>query len=109
MPIDPLVLSSITAAVTVLSENFAKGLAGEAGKATWSNIKSLFGWHTDPPIAEIPEKVAGGLEASPDVTEKLLELLKSEPTGAASSLVQNLTVIGGKVVIAGNVQNMTVN
>ncbi len=107
MFIDPVVLSSITAAVTLLSQDYAKGIAGEAGKATWTSIKALFGWNSDPAVAEIPEKIAEGLSASPEITGQLVELLKQEPTCVASSLVQNLTITGGKVVFAHVIQNLT--
>jgi len=107
MLIDPIALASITSAVTLLGHEYAKGIAGEAGKATWTQIKSLFDWHTDPPVAEIPEKVAGALTASPETAGKLVEILKSQPPGAVSSLVQNLTITGGKVIFAQTVQNIT--
>ncbi len=107
MFIDPVVLSSITAAVSLLSYEYTKGLAGEAGKTTWKSITALFGWHSDPSIADIPVKVADGLRASPENMEKLVELLKRQPTGVASSLVQNVTITGGKVVIAKTVHNLT--
>jgi len=107
MLIDPVALSYITNAVTLLAPEYAKGLAGEAGKATWTGIKALLGWQSDPPAAEIPERVAAGLSNSPEVTEKLLALIKQSSIEPAASLVQNLTITGGKVVIAQTIQNLT--
>jgi hypothetical protein len=108
MVIDPVVLSSITAAVTALATDYAKGLGGEAAKSTWTAIKSLFGWTSDPAPVEIPEKVASALTVSPDVAPKVVDLLKSSQSGTASALVGNLVVsVGGKVVIAQSIQNLT--
>jgi hypothetical protein len=104
--IDPVVLSSITAAVSQLGSEFAKGVANEAGKSTWASIKKLFGWETDPLVAEIPEKVARALTVSPHTSEKVLQFLKHSEIGEASSLVGKLEVSGGKVVIADSIQNL---
>ena len=106
MMLDPVVLSSLTTAVAFVGQEFAKGVSGEAGKATWNGIKHLFGWYTDPPLAEIPTKVAEGLSHSPEISEKLLELLKQDRLGPAASLVQSVTVTGGKVVFAQKVDTL---
>src|ERR1035437_4339103 len=66
MSITPVALASITAAVSVLGTEYLKGIATDEGKGTWSGIKALFGWTSDPAPAEIPEKVATALTASPD-------------------------------------------
>lgn len=107
MMIDPVVLSSITAAVSALATDYAKGLGGEAAKSTWASIKSLFGWGSDPELAEIPEKVANTLTVSPEVVPTAVELLKSSQSGPVSGLVRNLVVNGGKVAIINYVQNLT--
>lgn len=106
MLIDPVALASITAAVSVLGNEYLKGFASEAGKGTWSGVKALFGWTSDPAPAEIPEKVATALTASPDIAEKLLELLKSSQTGTATAMVGKLEVNGGKVVIANTITTL---
>jgi hypothetical protein len=103
MSITPVELASISAAVSVLGNEYLKGIATEAGKSTWSSIKALFGWTSDPAPAEIPEKVATALTASPDITEKLLELLKSNQTGTATSMVGKIEASGGKVVVANTI------
>jgi hypothetical protein len=41
MSIHPVVLSSLTAAVSVLGTDYLKGVGSEAGKATWTGIKTL--------------------------------------------------------------------
>jgi hypothetical protein len=103
---DPLVLSSLTAAVSVLGNEYLKGIATDAGKNTWSAIKSLFAWTSDPSPTEIAEKVANAVATSPEMIGKLLQLLKSSQAGAATSLVEKLEVNGGKVVLAGTINDL---
>jgi hypothetical protein len=100
---DPISLASLTAAVSVLGNELLKGMATEAGKSAWTGIKTLFEWTSDPVPAEIPEKVAAALTTSPDIAEKLLELLKSNQTGTATAMVAGLEVHGGKVIIANTI------
>jgi hypothetical protein len=105
--LDPIVLSSITASVSVLASEFVKGVASEAGKGTWTKIKCLMGWSTEPDMAEMPRKIAEATSASPELVEKLLELLKNSQTGASGALVYHLSVSeGGKVVVAQNVTTL---
>jgi hypothetical protein len=105
--LDPIVLSSITAAVSVLGNEFAKGVASEAGKTTWGGVKKLFGWTSDPAPHEIPAQIATKTEASPEIVEKLLDLLKHNQTGTAAQLVNHLEVqSGGKVVVADKVDTI---
>jgi hypothetical protein len=104
---DPIVLSSLTAAVSVIANEYLKGIASDAGKSTWAGIKKLLGWSSDPAPAEIPQKVAEAAVASPELAEKLLALLKTNQTGTATALVGNLTVnSGGKVVVAQNITTL---
>jgi hypothetical protein len=105
--LDPISLATLTSAVTLVAQDYGKGVAGEAGKATWIAIKSLFGWRSDPAVAEVPEQVATGLSSSPEIAEKLIEILKRDPSQPTASLVHNLTVVDGKVVIAQHIQNLT--
>ena len=100
---DPIALASITSAVAVLATEYLKGVATDAGKSTWLGIKSLLGWASDPAPAEIPEKVANALTASPETADKLLALLKAEHIGAASSLVGKIEASGGKIVVANTI------
>jgi hypothetical protein len=110
MSIDSDVLAQITAAVGVLGNDFLKGAASDAAKIAWSRVKVLLGWTSDPAPAEISAKAASALTEStdPDLTAKLLELLRSDRTGRASALVGNIVVnSGGKVVIADRIDNLT--
>jgi hypothetical protein len=100
MSIDPVALASITSAVSILGTEYLKGFASEVGKATWTDVKALFGWTSDPEPAEIPEKVANALTASPDLMAKLLDLLKSNQAGTATAMVGKINASGGKIVVA---------
>jgi hypothetical protein len=99
--LDPITLSSITAAVSVLGTEVAKGMASEAAKTAWEGVKKLFGWTSDPPTHEIPMQIAKAAEASPEIVGKLLELLKRNQTGTATQLVGNLEVQAGGMVPRG--------
>lgn len=105
--IDPTALATITASATVLGTEYLKGVATEAGKATWQAVKSLFGWHADPAPAEIAEKVASTLASSPDLAEKLVALLKNGNAGDSSAIVGNIQVSGGTVVVAQTINATT--
>lgn len=98
--IDPIALATLTSAVTVLGNEFLKGVAGEAGKTTWTKIKTILGWNSDPKPAEIPEKVATALSESPHLAEQIIELLKTHETGSPSAMVGKIEATGGKVVVA---------
>jgi len=101
--IDPVALSSITSAVAVLGNEYLKGVASEAGKATWAGVKSLLGWNMDPPLHEIPQKVTEAIAASPIAAAKLLELLQSNKGSAPAALVGNIEARGGNVVVANTI------
>jgi hypothetical protein len=107
MMIDPISLASITSAVAVLSNEYLKGVANEAGKATWTGIKSLLGWTSDPEPAEIPVRIASAISTAPDIAEKLLEILKNNHTGTATALVGKIEASGGKIVVANTINTST--
>jgi len=101
--IDPVVLASVTSAVSLLGHEFLKGIGGEAGKSTWAEIKHLLGWKTDPAAEEIPTKVATALMESPDLVERIVSLLKERNTGNPTAMVGSIEAKGGKVVVAQNI------
>lgn len=103
MMIDAAALATITAAVSVLGNEYLKGVAGDAGKATWSAVKSLFGWTSDPNPAEIPARVANQLTASPELAVTLLEVLKGNSSDTSSEMVGSIRITGGKVLVAQNI------
>ena len=104
--IDPIALSSVAAAVSVLRNEYLKGIATDAGKATWTGIKHLLGWTSDPAPDEISQKVKDAVTISPQITEKLLDLLKNSQSDAAKTLVGRIEVSGGKVVVANNINQL---
>jgi hypothetical protein len=106
MFIDPAVLSSITAAVSLLGTEVVKGAASEAGKATWAGIKSLCGWSFDPEPKEIPEKVADAVAVSPELLEKLLQLLRTSQDGTTATQVGKIDARDSKVVVAHSVETL---
>jgi hypothetical protein len=106
MLIDPWVFSSITTAVSLLGTEVMKGAASEAGKTTWAGVKSLFGWSFDPAPKEIPAKVADAIAISPEVLEKLIQLLRASKDGTTATLVGNIDARDSKVVIAHSVETL---
>ena len=98
--LDLVALASIASAVAVLGNEYLKGVASEAGKSTWTGVKSLLGWNSDPTPAEIPAKVVNAVTTTPEVGEALLRLLKSNDTGSATSIVGNINAAGGKIDVA---------
>jgi hypothetical protein len=103
MPIDPLVLSSIAASVSLLGTEYLKGAATEAGKSTWEAVKCLFGWSSDPEPKEIPAKVTHALQSSPELLEKILQLLNTSQSETVTQLVGNVDMQNGKLVVANSV------
>jgi hypothetical protein len=98
--IDPVALATISSAVSILGTEYLKGLASEGGKTSWTRIKALLGWTSDPSPAEIPEKVANAITESPAIAEKLLLLLKNAHAGTATAMVGKIEASGGKIVVA---------
>jgi hypothetical protein len=99
MPIDPAVLSSVTTAVTLLGTEYVKGTASEAGKATWAGVKSLFGWSFDPKPEQIPTQVATAVVASPELAERLIQLLKTSQDGTTTALVGKIDARDSNVIV----------
>src|SRR4051812_6827221 len=97
--LDPRDLALITSAVTIAGKEYLKGVAGDAGKATWARVKALFGWATDPPSEEIPQKVAAALTADPAKKETLLTLLGSDPASDATALVGQIRAPKSKIIV----------
>ena len=103
---DPVTLSTVTAALTVLGTECAKGIASKAGQDIWAKAKSLLGWTEEPPAANLPQAVATKLLDNEPLMGEIVNLLSHSNNEDSSvqiigSLVQNLRA--EKVVVAGKV------
>lgn len=96
---DPI--TTVTAALTVLAAECAKGAASEIGKNAWEKIKSLFGWKTEPAPAQLPADIEQRLQKDDALLGQVLELLRKQPTGTASVMIGS--------IIAKNVVNIVEN
>ncbi len=101
---EPLTLATLTAAVTVLALEVGKGAAAEAGKSAWSAIKSLFKWSADPPEADLSADIAKALQANEALARQVVEILQTQQTGTASTLVG--TINADKVVVADKIDTV---
>jgi hypothetical protein len=89
---DPIVLATLTSALTLISTEVGKGVASEAGKDLWTQIKSMFGWVKEPKAADLAREIASQLENDKELASKVLELLQMQPENhrEASAFVQNI-------------------
>jgi hypothetical protein len=108
MLIDPAVLSSITAVVSQLALKAAEGAAPEAGKDTWAGIKSIFGWSSDPELKEIPAKVADAVAVSPELLDRLLQLLKKSQDGTNAALVGKIDARDSNVIVTNSLGSLNI-
>jgi hypothetical protein len=78
---DPITLATITASLTVLGTEVAKGAANEAGKNLWGKVKQVLGFTTNPPEKELARSVAEKLTQLPDdILKDLLGQIKESDT-----------------------------
>jgi len=103
LSIPPEAVAAISSAAALVGHEFLKGTAGEAGKSAWLAVKAALGWNSDPPSAEIKNKVEESLAAEPQRADKLLEVLKSNENPAVSGQVGSIVSYGGKVTVIGNI------
>lgn len=91
-PMDPVILATITSALTLIATEAAKGAANEAGIALWARIKSMMGWVQEPRLPDVAPEIARKLLTDSELATKILELLQSHPEGSrqASTLVQSI-------------------
>lgn len=107
MSLDPIVLATLTAGATTLSQEVAKGLASAAGKDAWERLKSLFGWASDPLPAEVPERVAKALVDDPVRAREVLALLQASGDALVGGIVLRVDI--GKIVNIRDLHAHTVN
>ena len=98
---DPVIVSAITAALTALAAEVAKGAASAAGKDAWAKIKQLLGARPQAALDQAQAAVAEQLESEPEVAIKLLELLKASQSDNVSQLVGSIDA--QKVIVAGTI------
>ncbi len=95
---DSIVLSTMTAAVTVLGTEVAKETASEAARTAWQAVLRLFGWAKAPDPPELACSIAQKLQADPELSRRVLEILGTGDVGSAGSLVGHIDA--EKVVVA---------
>lgn len=108
--IEPISLATITAALTVLGTEIAKGTASEVGKDLWLKTKGLFGWAGELSTNELPEKIANRLLNDDELFAKVVALLQSVKKDDATAqtigpLVQNLNAT--KAIVANYISTVT--
>jgi len=101
---EPVILATLTSAVTVLASEVGKGIASEACKSAWGKIKSLFNWSAEPKEAELSAEIAKALQANEALAQQIVKLLQSQSTGTASKLVE--TINAEKVVVADKIDTV---
>jgi hypothetical protein len=101
---DPVIVAAISGALTALATEITKGVANEAGKDAWGKIKTLLGTQPTDAIEKLHVAIAAQLDSDPDVTKKLLELLKLSQSKNASQLVGSINA--EKVAVANNINTV---
>ena len=101
---DPVIVSTIAAAVCALGSEYVSGVASEAGKTTWNRLSELFGWTTtSPPTVEIRRRVHEVLSTNPEATAQVVKLLQHDGRQlSVHQTVGTVEVHDGKVVIVSN-------
>ncbi len=103
---DPIVLSTVTAALTVLGSEVGKATASEAGKTAWQGVLRLFAWTRTPDLPELAASIAHKLQEDPTLARQVLAHLGEAEVGPAAALVHHIDA--DKVVVAqtitGNIQ-----
>lgn len=108
---DPVALATVTSAVTLLATEAGKGVAGEAAKDLWGQIRKRLGLAKEPSKEELAPAVAHALAADDAAASDVVRLLQQHAgqAGDAASLVgridaekvvyiANQTVFGGQTI-----------
>lgn len=104
---DPIVLATVTASLTMLGVECAKGVAGAAGKDLWAKAKALLRIAEDPQPADLAPRIAEALLQDPAAVSDLVRILKTgasdeEAVQCASVLVGRIE--GEKIVVASHLE-----
>jgi hypothetical protein len=107
--VDPISLATVTAALTVLGTECAKGVASEAGKTLWAKTMGLLGWTKHLEEKEIPKEIATRLHDDQALLDQVITILQNANTSDSSvkmvgSLVENVTA--DKVIVAQKVDSI---
>ena len=105
---DPITIATMTAALTTLAEEAAKGMLGEAGKDAWTKVKSWFGWKSEPDPAQLKEAIEQRLQQDDQLVARVVALLQKQQLGAASALV-GMIIAKNVVVVEKNEGPITFN
>lgn len=98
---DPTAIAALTAALTALATEVAKGAASQAGKDAWGKIKQLLGSKPQAALDQAQALVTERLESDPKIVRELLDLLKSSQSASVSQLVG--AIDAEKVIVAGTI------
>jgi hypothetical protein len=104
---DPVTLATVTAALTLLGTECAKGLASQAGKDLWSRAKGLLGWAKEPDTQELPKAIATKLSSDQALMGQLITLLReAKASDSSTQMVGSLvgTLAAEKAVVAQKVE-----
>ena len=105
---EPLILATLTSAVTVLASEVGQGIASAAGKSAWGRIKALFKWPAEPAEPDLSAEIAKSLAANEALARQVVEILQAQSTGTASKLVGRISVDKGSVtIVETNIGNIT--
>lgn len=103
---DPIMLATLTSAVTHLATKAAEGFADEAGKSLWSRVKNALGWSADPPKQDLPVKLAEHFDRDAAAAKRVLALLKDQGGGDAGVRQLVGRIDAEKVVLTGGDTNI---
>ena len=97
---DLITLASVTAAVSVLASECAKGIASAAGKDAWQTIKRYLGWNTEPALQDIPHNLATQIASDANIAAKIVQCLQADQLTNTSAHAFVGRIKASKVVVA---------
>jgi hypothetical protein len=99
---DPVTLATITAGVSVLASECAKGVAGEAGKDLWTRIKKRLGFQQEPELPMLAPAVAQKLSEDESAAKDVIELLRNHASAAPTAAAMIGQINAERVVVLNN-------
>ena len=98
---DTTTIATLTAALTFLAQEVARGGASEIGKATWKQIKGKFGWSNEPPVETLAPSIAEKLQVEPALIPVVIETLESRNLGTTTALIGSMQA--NSVIVSANI------